>query len=227
MHGLRRRLLVQNGLDPSRATEIFSVPKRRIFALSKIVRYRNNCGLQYTEMPTAGCAWRFFIFFLFIYIFQRNLTKWWKERRKSELRIWDQEMKERRRKRKEEKKEGGHTYTHKHQNSWGFTKSPRSARLPRDLVRQFANRQRSHRPSPVAQRDSLAPVIFSFFFFSFLPHWNGEFFSLPKIVRYRNKSGSQYNLGGNADLTGAGHRRFFSFFFFSNACVTFVTIVSL
>ena len=34
-------------LDPSRATEIFSVPKRRIFALPKIVRYRNKSGLQY------------------------------------------------------------------------------------------------------------------------------------------------------------------------------------
>ena len=35
------QLLVQNRLDidPSRATEIFSVPKRRIFALPKIVRY--------------------------------------------------------------------------------------------------------------------------------------------------------------------------------------------
>ena len=102
------RLFVQNGLDPSRATEIFSVPKRQIFALSKIVRYRNNCGLQYTEMPTAWCAWRFFFF----YLFQRNLTKWRKEQRKNELWIWDQEMKERTRKRKEEKKEGGHTYTH-------------------------------------------------------------------------------------------------------------------
>ena len=30
------RLLVQNGLDPSRATEIFSVPKRRIFAFRKL-----------------------------------------------------------------------------------------------------------------------------------------------------------------------------------------------
>ena len=34
-------------LDPSHATEIFSVPKRRIFALPKIVRYRNKSGLQY------------------------------------------------------------------------------------------------------------------------------------------------------------------------------------
>ena len=41
------QLLVQNCLDPSRATEIFSVPKRRIFALPKIVRYRNKSGLQY------------------------------------------------------------------------------------------------------------------------------------------------------------------------------------
>ena len=41
------QLLVQNRLDPSRATEIFSVPKRRIFALPKIVRYRNKTGLQY------------------------------------------------------------------------------------------------------------------------------------------------------------------------------------
>ena len=40
------QLLVQNCLDPCRATEIFSVPKRRIFALPKIVRYRNKSGLQ-------------------------------------------------------------------------------------------------------------------------------------------------------------------------------------
>ena len=40
------QLLVQNRLDPSRATEIFSVPKRRIFAFAKIVRYRNKSGLQ-------------------------------------------------------------------------------------------------------------------------------------------------------------------------------------
>ena len=39
------QLLVQNCLDPSRATEIFSVPKRRIFALPKIVRYWNKSGL--------------------------------------------------------------------------------------------------------------------------------------------------------------------------------------
>ena len=32
------------------ATEIFSVPKRRIFALPKIVRYRNKSGLQYIWM---------------------------------------------------------------------------------------------------------------------------------------------------------------------------------
>ena len=43
-------LLVQNCLDPSRATEIFSVPKRRIFALPKIVRYRNKSGLQYAVL---------------------------------------------------------------------------------------------------------------------------------------------------------------------------------
>ena len=42
------QLLVQNCLDPSRATAIFSVPKRRIFALPKIVHYRNESGLQYT-----------------------------------------------------------------------------------------------------------------------------------------------------------------------------------
>ena len=40
------QLLVQNCLDPTRATEIFSVPKRRIFALPKIVCYRNKSGLQ-------------------------------------------------------------------------------------------------------------------------------------------------------------------------------------
>ena len=37
-------------LDPSRATEIFSVPKRRIFAFPKIVRYRNKSGLQYSKV---------------------------------------------------------------------------------------------------------------------------------------------------------------------------------
>ena len=42
------QLLVQNCLGPSHATEIFSAPKRRIFALPKIVRYRNRSGLQYT-----------------------------------------------------------------------------------------------------------------------------------------------------------------------------------
>ena len=40
------QLLVQNFLDLSRATEIFSVPKRQIFALPKIVRHRNKSGLQ-------------------------------------------------------------------------------------------------------------------------------------------------------------------------------------
>ena len=40
------QLLVQKCLDPCCATEIFSVPKRRIFALPKIVRYRNKSGLQ-------------------------------------------------------------------------------------------------------------------------------------------------------------------------------------
>ena len=44
------QLLVQICLDPSRATEIFSVPKQRIFALPKIVRYRNKSGLQYITM---------------------------------------------------------------------------------------------------------------------------------------------------------------------------------
>ena len=48
------QLLVQNRLDPSRATEIFSVPKRRIFALPKIVRYRNKSGLQYAVNPLWG-----------------------------------------------------------------------------------------------------------------------------------------------------------------------------
>ena len=47
------QLLVQNCLDPSRATEIFSVPKRRIFALPKIVRYRNKSGLQYSTAKSA------------------------------------------------------------------------------------------------------------------------------------------------------------------------------
>ena len=49
------QLLVQNCLDPSRATEIFSVPKRRIFALPKIVRYRNKSGLQYTTTGMWTC----------------------------------------------------------------------------------------------------------------------------------------------------------------------------
>ena len=40
------QLNVQNSQDPSRATEVFSVPKRRIFALPKIVRYQNKSGLQ-------------------------------------------------------------------------------------------------------------------------------------------------------------------------------------
>ena len=43
------QLFVQNCLDPSRATEIFSVPKRRIFAFPKIVRHRNKSGLQYAH----------------------------------------------------------------------------------------------------------------------------------------------------------------------------------
>ena len=43
------QLFVQNCLDPFRATEIFSVPKRQIFALPKIVRYRNKSGLQYSN----------------------------------------------------------------------------------------------------------------------------------------------------------------------------------
>ena len=41
------QLLVQNFLDPSRATEIFFAPKRQIFSLPKIVHYRNKSGLQY------------------------------------------------------------------------------------------------------------------------------------------------------------------------------------
>ena len=48
----RMQLLVQNCLDPSRATEIFSVPKRWMFASPKIVRYRNISGLQYTKHGT-------------------------------------------------------------------------------------------------------------------------------------------------------------------------------
>ena len=133
---------------------------RKLYDTEIIVDY----SILKCQLPAVRCVF----FFLYIYIFQRNLTKWRKEQRKNELRIWDQEMKERRRKRKEEKKEG-HTYTHpstlKHQNSRGFTKSLRSARLPPDLVRQFANRQRSHRPSPMSQQDSLAPVIFFSYFF--------------------------------------------------------------
>ena len=53
------QLLVQNCLDPSCATEIFSVPKRRIFAIPKIVRYpyRNKRGLQnlHFGQVTLGC----------------------------------------------------------------------------------------------------------------------------------------------------------------------------
>ena len=41
----------QNCLDPSCATEIFSVLKRQVFALPKIVRYRNKSGLQYLPKP--------------------------------------------------------------------------------------------------------------------------------------------------------------------------------
>ena len=37
---------VQNRLDPSRTTEIFSVPKRRNSALPKFVRHRKKSGLQ-------------------------------------------------------------------------------------------------------------------------------------------------------------------------------------
>ena len=45
MQGWQIQLLVQNCLDqPSRT--IFSVLKRRIFALPKIVRYQNKSGLQ-------------------------------------------------------------------------------------------------------------------------------------------------------------------------------------
>ena len=66
-------LLVQNCLDPSRATEIFSVPKRRIFALPKIVCYQNKSGLQYfiffsqlfikclcPHVPSEDWVWVFF-----------------------------------------------------------------------------------------------------------------------------------------------------------------------
>ena len=41
-------------LDPSRATEIFSVLKRRIFALLKIVHYRNKSGLQCPKLSVKG-----------------------------------------------------------------------------------------------------------------------------------------------------------------------------
>ena len=47
--GWRMQLLVQNCLDPSRATEIFSILKRRIFALPKIVRNRSKSGLRYSQ----------------------------------------------------------------------------------------------------------------------------------------------------------------------------------
>ena len=72
------QLLVQNCLDPSRATEIFSVPKRRIFALPKIVRYRNKSGLQYmvqgeTKTPNIMGHSKFCIFTRF-----ENGHFWWK-----------------------------------------------------------------------------------------------------------------------------------------------------
>ena len=55
------QLLVQNCLDLSHATEIFSVPKRRIFALPKIVRHRNK--VDYSMMlnfrdNVICCVWR-------------------------------------------------------------------------------------------------------------------------------------------------------------------------
>ena len=48
------QLLVQSCLDPSRATEIFSVPNQRIFLKPKIVHYRNKSGLQY---PRTRKSW--------------------------------------------------------------------------------------------------------------------------------------------------------------------------
>ena len=48
------QLLVQNCLDPSRATEIFSVPKRQIFAFPKIVRHRSKSGLEYIDCDTSS-----------------------------------------------------------------------------------------------------------------------------------------------------------------------------
>ena len=52
------QLLVQNCLDPSRATEIFSVPKRRKFALPKIVRYQIK--VDYICLQTVVCLMIFF-----------------------------------------------------------------------------------------------------------------------------------------------------------------------
>ena len=54
-------------LDPSLATEIFSVPKRRIFALPKIVRYRNKSGLQYPLGKNSKST---------LYKVLQNLEKW-------------------------------------------------------------------------------------------------------------------------------------------------------
>ena len=55
------QLLVQNCLGPSRATEIFSAPKRRIFSLPKIVRYRNKSGLQYVPTLTSQTQWYYYL----------------------------------------------------------------------------------------------------------------------------------------------------------------------
>ena len=105
-------------------------------------------------------------FFLCISKESDKMAKRAEEEQANDLGPGDERKKEKEERREERRRTHIHTPQHiKHQNSWGFTKSLTSARLPPDLVRQFANRHRSHRPSPVAQRDSLAPVIFFFFFF--------------------------------------------------------------
>ena len=50
------QLLIQSCLDPSHATEIFSLPNRRIFSLPKIVRNRNKSGLQYSIEMLCRCT---------------------------------------------------------------------------------------------------------------------------------------------------------------------------
>ena len=77
------QLIVQNRLDPSRATEIFSTPKRQI------LRYPNKSGLQYFDSSALvfslsssqtllgsrqKCAWvTLFVFLAFLFL-HRSIT---------------------------------------------------------------------------------------------------------------------------------------------------------